>query len=145
MRILVINGPNINLLGIREPTLYGEKSYAELLDFIHHAAAEAQVEVECLQTNHEGAIIDAIHSAMGSFDGIVINPTAYTHTSIAILDALQAVGLPVVEVHLTDVRTREDFRQVSFVSRACEISFAGKGFDGYAEAIRYLANLQEKQ
>jgi len=138
-RILVINGPNINLLGLREPELYGSRSYGELIEFIQNVCAEAGVEAECMQSNHEGSIIDAIQAAYGSFDGIVINPAAYTHTSIAILDALKAVGIPAAEVHLTNIREREAFRQVSFASQACEKTYAGMGFEGYAEAIRYLA------
>ena len=139
MKILVINGPNINMLGLREPEVYGKRDYAALAEHIAAAAGEASVEAECFQSNHEGAIVDAIQSAYGRFDGIVINPAAYTHTSIAILDALKAVGLPAVEVHLTDIGSREEFRQVSYTSLACEKTIAGKGFDGYAEAIRYLA------
>jgi len=138
MRILVINGPNINLLGLREPELYGMKDYAALMEFIQAVCAEACVEVECTQSNHEGAIVDAIQEAYGQFDGIVINPAAYTHTSVAILDALKAVGIPAVEVHLTNIHQREAFRQVSYTAQACERTFAGMGFEGYAEAIRYL-------
>jgi len=139
MKILVVNGPNINLLGLREPELYGSKNYAVLIEFIQAVCADAGVEVECVQSNHEGAIVDVIQEAYGRFDGIVINPAAYTHTSIAILDALKAVGIPAVEVHLTDIKEREAFRQVSYVAEACEKTIAGKGFEGYAEAIRYLA------
>ena len=139
VKILVINGPNINLLGLREPELYGSKSYAALIEFIQAVCADAGAEAECVQSNHEGAIVDAIQEAYGRFDGIVINPAAYTHTSIAILDALKAVGIPAVEVHLTDIKEREAFRHVSYVTGACEKTIAGKGFEGYAEAIRYLA------
>lgn len=139
MKILVINGPNINLLGLREPEIYGKRDYAALLEFIRKVCAEAGVNAECVQSNHEGAIVDAIQAAYGRFDGIVINPAAYTHTSVAILDALKAVGIPAVEVHLSNIREREDFRQVSYAGQACEKTIAGKGFDGYAEAIRYLA------
>jgi 3-dehydroquinate dehydratase-2 len=139
MKILVINGPNINLLGLREPELYGNKDYTSLVQFIQAVCAEAGVDVECMQSNHEGAIVDTIQAAYGRFDGIVINPAAYTHTSIAILDALKAVGLPAAEVHLTDIRKREAFRQSSYAAQACEKTFAGMGFEGYAEAIRYLA------
>ena len=138
-KILVINGPNINLLGMREPEIYGSMDYGALIEFIQNACMEAGVEAECMQSNHEGAIVDAIQAAYGCFDGIVINPAAYTHTSIAILDALKAVGIPAVEVHLTNIREREAFRQVSFAAQACEKTFAGLGFEGYAEAIRYLA------
>jgi len=139
MKILVINGPNINLLGLREPEIYGSKNYTALVEFIQAICADAGVEAECVQSNHEGALVDAIQEAYGRFDGIVINPAAYTHTSIAILDALKAVGIPAVEVHLTDIKEREAFRQVSYVAEACEKTIAGKGFEGYAEAIRYLA------
>jgi len=139
MKILVINGPNLNLLGIREPELYGKQDYAALLAFIGRSAAEAGVSVETFQSNAEGAIVDRIQSAYGAFDAIVINPAAYTHTSVAILDALKAVGLPAVEVHLTDVSAREPFRRVSYAGMACEKTVKGLGFEGYREAIRYLA------
>ena len=138
MKILVINGPNINMLGLREPELYGREDYAALMEFVQAACADAGVEAECIQSNHEGAIVDAIQEAYGRFDGIVINPAAYTHTSIAILDALKAVAIPAVEVHLTDINKREAFRQASYVALACEKTIAGMGFEGYAEAIRYL-------
>ena len=138
MRILVINGPNMNLLGLREPDLYGKEDYDSLLVFIRDVCAASGAEAECMQSNHEGAIVDAIQEAYGRFDGIVINPAAYTHTSVAIPDALKAVGIPAVEVHLTDIRAREVFRQVSYTSAACETTFAGMGFEGYAQAIRYL-------
>ena len=138
MKILVINGPNINMLGLREPEIYGEKDYTALIGFIHAVCEDEGVEVECMQSNHEGAIVDAIQEAYGKFDGIVINPAAYTHTSIAIPDALKAVGIPAVEVHLTNIREREAFRQTSYVEPVCEKTFAGMGFEGYAEAIRYL-------
>jgi 3-dehydroquinate dehydratase-2 len=139
LKILVINGPNLNLLGLREPEIYGKRDYAALLEFIRDASVNAGVEVECMQSNHEGAIVDAIQSAYGHFDGIVINPAAYTHTSIAILDALKAVGIPAVEVHLTDIQTREDFRRISFIAPVCEKTIAGQGFMGYEKAIYYLA------
>ena len=139
MKLLVINGPNINLLGLREPELYGSKTYADLLAFIQTVCAESGAEVECFQSNHEGAIVDKIQSAYGKFGGIVINPAAYTHTSVAILDALKAVGIRAVEVHLTNIAEREPFRQVSYAGMACEKTFAGLGFEGYAEAIRCLA------
>ena len=138
MKILVINGPNINLLGLREPEIYGKRDYAALLEFIHERCAESGVEVECVQSNHEGVLVDAIQGAYGRFDGIVINPAAYTHTSIAILDALKAVGIPAVEVHLSNIQEREDYRRNSYAAIACEKTFAGMGFEGYAEAIRYL-------
>lgn len=139
MKFLVINGPNLNLLGLREPAIYGSRDFAALQDFIRAAAREAGVEVELFQSNHEGAIVDAIQSAYGRMDGIVINPAAYTHTSVAILDALKAVSLPAVEVHLTDVNAREDFRRISYARLACETTFSGYGFDGYRMAMEYLA------
>ena len=140
MKILIINGPNINMLGLREPELYGSRNYAALIEFIQGVCTDiGGVEAEFMQSNHEGAIVDAIQAAYDKFDGIVINPAAYTHTSIAILDALKAVGIPAVEVHLTNIQEREAFRQVSYTAQACERTFAGMGFDGYAEAIRYLA------
>ena len=140
MNFLVINGPNLNLLGLREPAIYGSRSFAALQDFIRASAAEAGVEVELFQSNHEGAIVDAIQAAYGTADGIVINPAAYTHTSVAILDALKAVALPAVEVHLTDIRERESFRHVSYAGMACEKTFAGLGFEGYRRAVEYLVN-----
>jgi len=139
MKILVINGPNVNMLGTREPELYGDKDYTALKNYIMKACADAGVEVEIVQSNHEGAIVDTIQEAYNRFDGIVINPAAYTHTSIAILDALKAVRIPAVEVHLTDISKREAFRQISYAGQACEKTFVGMGFEGYAEAIRYLA------
>jgi 3-dehydroquinate dehydratase-2 len=138
MKFLVINGPNINMLGIREPSIYGSKNYAELLEFIRTAALDIGVEVELFQSNSEGAIIDIIQWAYKRVDGIVINPAAYTHTSIAILDALKAVALPAVEVHLSDIASREDYRKKSFVSEACLKTIAGKGFEGYKEALGFL-------
>ena len=138
MKILVINGPNLNLLGIREPDIYGKSDYKALCGFIKSAAEECKCEVEIFQSNHEGAIVDKIQSAYGKFDGIVINPAAYTHTSVAILDALKAVGIPSAEVHLSDVNKREDFRHISFAGMACEAHFIGLGFDGYKKAIEYL-------
>ncbi len=138
MRLLVINGPNLNMLGIREPDIYGSQTYADLEGFIHHVAAECGIQVEVFQSNHEGTIVDKIQWAYGKMDGIVINPAAYTHTSVAILDALKAVALPCVEVHLSDVRQRDPFRQVSYAGMACEASFIGLGFEGYRKAIEYL-------
>lgn len=140
MKILVINGPNINMLGIREPEIYGAKTYQELTEFIESAFLEAGVEGQIFQSNHEGDIIDRIQQAYGDTDGIVINPAAYTHTSIAILDALKAVGIPAVEVHLSDVDSREEFRKMSYVSLAAERVIKGRGFEGYREAILYLAS-----
>ena len=138
MKLLVINGPNLNLLGLREPEIYGRQDFAALQAFIRDAAKEAGVEVELFQSNHEGAIVDAIQAAYGVFDGIVINPAAYTHTSVAILDALKAVALPAVEVHLSDVSKRESFRQVSYAHLACVKTYIGLGFEGYRQAIFFL-------
>jgi len=141
VKILVINGPNINMLGIREPDIYGRESYADLLDFIRASALEAGAEAELFQSNSEGAIVDAIQGAYGAFDGIVINPAAYTHTSVAIPDALKAVAIPAVEVHLSDVNGREEFRRISYTRDACVKTVMGKGFEGYREAIRFLAGM----
>lgn len=138
MKLLVINGPNLNLLGVREPDIYGKQDYAALLAFLREAAAEAGAEIKCFQSNHEGAIVDEIQAAYGVYDGIVINPAAYTHTSVAILDALKAVALPAVEVHLSDVSSREEFRQVSYAGMACIKTFMGLGFEGYRRAILFL-------
>lgn len=138
MKILVINGPNINMLGIREPGIYGNQNYQVLLTLIDDWANELDCDVECFQSNHEGAIVDEIQQAYGQFDGIVINPAAYTHTSIAILDALKSVGLPAVEVHISDITIRETFRQVSYAGMACEHHIIGKGLDGYKLAMQYL-------
>lgn len=140
-RLLVINGPNINLLGVREPDLYGHEDYASLLALCHEVAEDAGfASCECYQSNHEGAIVDRIQEAMGTIDGIVINPAAYTHTSVAILDALKAVQIPAVEVHISKVNEREDFRQVSYVRKACFETVMGMGIQGYAKAIRDLAD-----
>ena len=139
MKLLIVNGPNLNMLGIRERNLYGVQDYDALCDFLRAQAQRLNVEIELFQSNHEGAIVDAIQSAYGRMDGIVINPAAYTHTSVAILDALKAVSLPAVEVHLTDVNAREDFRRISYARLACETTFAGYGFDGYRMAMEYLA------
>lgn len=138
MKILVINGPNINMLGIREPGIYGNQNYQVLLTLIDEWANELDCDVECFQSNHEGAIVDEIQQAYGQFDGIVINPAAYTHTSIAILDALKSVGLPAVEVHISDITKREQFRQISYAGMACEHHIIGKGLDGYKLAMQYL-------
>lgn len=137
--ILVINGPNLNMLGVREPEIYGGETYEVLVALIEEWAAELDCQVECFQSNHEGEIVDEIQDALGQFDGIIINPAAYTHTSIAILDALKAVGLPAVEVHISDVNAREDFRKVSYAGLACEAHFIGLGFEGYKKALEYLA------
>ena len=136
MKLLIINGPNINLLGIREPDIYGRRDYPALCEYIKMCCAGHDFEI--FQSNHEGDIVDRIQSAYGCFDAVVINPAAYTHTSVAILDALKAVGLPTVEVHLTDIDAREDFRRFSFVSLYAEKVFKGKGFESYKEAIDYL-------
>lgn len=141
MKILVINGPNINMLGIREPDVYGKNSFADLLNLLQKTAEELQIEVEQYQSNHEGSIVDKIQWAYGNVDGIVINPAAYTHTSIAILDALKAVSLPAVEVHISDVDSRESFRQISYAGRACCKTIKGHGLEGYREAILYLHQL----
>jgi len=138
MKILIINGPNINMLGIREPGVYGTQNYQALLDLVAKTAEEEGLEAECFQSNHEGAIVDRIQEAYGNTDGIVINPAAYTHTSIAILDALKAVSIPAVEVHISDVDSREDFRQISYAGMACEKRIAGQGIDGYRQAMIYL-------
>lgn len=139
MKFLVINGPNLNFLGIREPNIYGAQTFVQLLRFIEAAAQAEGVEVECFQSNHEGAIVDAIQQAyFNHIDGIVINPAAYTHTSVAILDALKAVNIPAVEVHLSDIYTREEFRHVSYPSLVCKKSIYGKGFEGYRKAIQFL-------
>ena len=143
MKILIINGPNINMLGLREPEVYGSRSYPDLLGFIDMECKKLNVEVECFQSNHEGAIIDKIHETRGQFDGIVINPAAYTHTSIAIFDALKAVELPTVEVHLSNIDEREPFRRHSYISDACVKTITGKGFDGYAEAMSFLREIKE--
>lgn len=138
MKILVINGPNINKLGIREPEIYGHRTYSDLVDLISDEAKRLGVEVEFMQSNHEGAIVDAIQAAYGKVDGIIINPAAYTHTSIAIADAVKAVGIPTVEVHISDPDTREEFRRVSYVRPACIATIKGKGFEGYIEALQML-------
>ena len=140
MKVRVINGPNLNMLGIREPDIYGRKTYDDLVGYIRKACEEISVEVEVFQSNHEGEIVELIQQAYDNDDAIVINPAAYTHTSVAILDALKAVGLPAVEVHLSDVDQREDFRHVSYAGMACIKTIKGKGFDGYREAVEYLAD-----
>lgn len=139
MKILVINGPNLNMLGIREPGIYGKNTFADLLNLLEDTAKELSIELEQFQSNHEGDIVDKIQWAYGKVDGIVINPAAYTHTSVAILDALKAVSIPAVEVHISDVDTREAFRQISYAGLACEKTIKGHGLEGYREAIRYLA------
>lgn len=138
MKLLVINGPNINMLGIREPDVYGQNTYEDLISLIQSSANELGITVKHFQSNHEGAIVDEIQSAYGRFDGIVINPAAYTHTSVAILDALKAVSLPAVEVHISDVDSRESFRQVSYPGMYCEKTLKGHGIAGYRMAMEYL-------
>ena len=138
MKLLVINGPNLNMLGIREPDIYGKQDYKALVALVEQTCADLNIQVDIFQSNHEGAIVDCIQAAYGQMDGIVINPAAYTHTSVAILDALKAVGLPAVEVHLSDVSTREAFRQISYAGMACEKTIMGLGFQGYVEAIHHL-------
>ena len=138
MKFLVINGPNLNMLGVREPDHYGRETYADLVAKIQRHCAARGVEVELFQSNHEGALVDAIQDAYGTADGIVINPAAYTHTSIALLDALKAVSIPTVEVHISQVEEREGFRQISYIRAACVKTITGHGTDGYLEAIDYL-------
>ena len=143
MKLLIVNGPNLNMLGIRERHLYGDRDYDALCRVIREAAKRLGCEADIFQSNHEGAIVDRIQAAYADgTDGIVINPAAYTHTSVAILDALKAVQLPAVEVHLTDVDTREDFRRVSYAGMACQARFTGMGFDGYIRAMEYLCGLK---
>ena len=139
MRILVINGPNLNMLGIREPGIYGKNTFADLLQLLEDTARAENLEVEQYQSNHEGDLVDKIQAAYGKVDGIVINPAAYTHTSVAILDALKAVSIPAVEVHISDVDARESFRQTSYAGKACVKTIKGHGFLGYREAMQYLA------
>ena len=138
MKILVINGPNLNFLGIREPGIYGKNTYAELLKMLEQWGKDLGVEVEQYQSNHEGDLVDRIQWAYGKVDGIVINPAAYTHTSVAILDALKAVSIPAVEVHISDVDAREPFRQISYAGMACKHTIKGQGFDGYRQAMVWL-------
>ena len=139
MKLLVLNGPNLNMLGIREPDLYGKKDYKSLVKFVKQVGKENGVKVDIFQSNYEGAIVTKIQKALNRYDGIIINAGAYTHTSIAILDALKSVGLLTVEVHLTDINSREDFRKLSYVSKIAEKTIVGKGFDGYKEAVEYFA------
>ena len=143
MRILVINGPNLNMLGIREPDIYGRETYEGLCRKIREHAEKRGIEVTLFQSNHEGALVDAIQQAYGREDGIVINPGAYTHTSIAILDAMKAVGIRAVEVHISDVNAREEFRKVSYIRAACEKTISGHGTDGYLDAMDYLAGTED--
>ncbi len=143
MKLLILNGPNLNLLGLREPSIYGKEDYKALCDKITAHAARRGVEVEICQSNHEGVLVDTIQNAYGRMDGIVLNPAAYTHTSVALLDALKAVGIPTVEVHISDVSRREEFRQISFVRAACIATIAGHGTDGYLEAMDLLIGEQQ--
>lgn len=138
MKILVLNGPNINMLGIREPDIYGKEDFKTLCKNIEEYAREKKIEVKLYQSNHEGCLVDEIQGAYGVFDGIVINPGAYTHTSIALLDAVKAVGIPTVEVHISDVSKREDFRQISYIRSACVKTIAGHGIAGYTDALEFL-------
>ena len=144
MKLLIINGPNLNLLGLREPDIYGRQTYADLEAFVAACCKARGVEYEMFQSNHEGVLVDTIQQAYGRIDGIVINPAAYTHTSVAILDALKAVSIPAVEVHLSDVSAREPFRQISYAGMACQKTYAGFGFAGYEKAIEYLCETLKK-
>ncbi|MCQ2604841.1 MAG: type II 3-dehydroquinate dehydratase [Spirochaetia bacterium] len=137
-KVLVINGPNMNMLGIREPEIYGKTTYSQLVDMIKIWASELGFEAEVFQSNHEGDIVDRIQQAYGFFDALVLNPAAYTHTSVAIPDAIRAVGLPAVEVHISDVDSREDFRRISYIAPVCIVSIKGHGIDGYREALEIL-------
>ena len=145
MKFLIINGPNLNMLGVREPDIYGKQDFKALVAYIEECCEKAGVECKTFQSNHEGAIVDEIQAAYGVMDAIVINPAAYTHTSVAILDALKAVGLPAVEVHLSNIYEREEFRHISYPSMACLKSIYGKGFEGYNEAIVYLKDYLEEK
>ena len=138
MKILILNGPNINMLGIREPGIYGKQTYRDLLELLDSTAEMLGIEIEQYQSNHEGCLVDKIQEAYGKFQGIVINPAAYTHTSVAILDALKSVAIPAVEVHISNVDARESFRQTSYPGMYCEKTIKGHGFDGYCQAMRYL-------
>ena len=138
----MINGPNINMLGIREPAIYGKNTFADLLALLEQTALAEGVTIDQFQSNHEGALVDTIQAAYGKYDGIVINPAAYTHTSVAILDALKAVGIPAVEVHISDVDSREAFRQISYAGMACVKTIKGQGLDGYRQAIHFLLGYQ---
>lgn len=145
MKILVLNGPNLNMLGIREPDIYGRETYKSLIEKIESYCKAKSLDVECYQSNHEGSLVDKIQEAYGNADGIVINPGAYTHTSVALLDALKAVSIPTVEVHISEVDKREDFRQISYVRAACIATISGHGTDGYLEAIDLLVKLGERK
>ena len=144
MKLLIINGPNLNMLGIREPEIYGNKTYWDLVWCVEVACKARNIECECFQSNHEGDIVEKIQRAYNNFDGIIINPAVYTHTSVAILDALKAVAIPTVEVHLSDVDARDEFRKLSYAGMACVKTIKGKGFDGYTEAVEFLYNYLSK-
>ena len=144
MKILVLNGPNLNMLGIREPGIYGSNTFADLLALIDRTAQEEGLDIEQYQSNHEGCLVDKIQESYGKIDGIVINPAAYTHTSVAILDALKAVSIPAVEVHISDVDSREPFRQISYAGLACKKTIKGLGFEGYRQAILFLKDFLQK-
>lgn len=143
MKLLVLNGPNLNLLGIREPDIYGKKDYATLVRTVKNECKKRNIGVKILQSNSEAVLVTAIQKAYGKYDGLIINPAAYTHTSVALLDAIKAVGIPTVEVHLSDVSAREDFRKISYVSLAAKKTIAGKGIDGYLEAVAFLDSAKE--
>ena len=145
MKLLILNGPNLNLLGLREPEIYGDRNYAALVSYVEGVCQREGIECRVFQSNHEGALVDEIQAAYGVYDGIVINPAAYTHTSVAILDALKAVHIPAVEVHLSDVSAREAFRQVSYAGMACVQTYAGCGFTGYEKAVLFLKDYLQKQ
>ena len=146
MKFLILNGPNLNLLGLREPDIYGRQTYADLAAFVQAVCAREGIECEVRQSNHEGVLVDWIQEAYGKFDGIVMNPAAYTHTSVALLDALKAVSLPAAEVHLSNIYDREDFRHISYPGKACVKTVYGQGFAGYEEAICFLKNyIQERK
>ena len=144
MKLLVINGPNLNLLGLREPSIYGDQNYEALLALVQKTCEREGIAVRFFQSNHEGAIVDEIQAAYGVYDGIIINPAAYTHTSVAILDALKAVSIPAVEVHISDVDSREAFRQISYAGKACIKTYKGLGFDGYVQAVLFLKDYLEE-
>ncbi len=144
MKILVINGPNLNMLGIREPRIYGSNTYKDLCELIESYGNKKKIDIEIYQSNHEGDLVDKIQEAYGKFDGIVINPAAYTHTSVALLDALKAVGIPAVEVHITDISKREDFRQISYIRQYCKATVKGLGLQGYLKAIDILTECENE-
>lgn len=142
MNILVINGPNLNMLGIREPDIYGSRTYAQLVEMLRNKAHELGVELEVFQSNHEGEMVDIIQNAYGKKDGIILNPAAYTHTSVALLHAVKAVGIPTVEVHISNPDERDEFRKTSYIRKACVKTICGKGFEGYLEALDYLCGVR---